>query len=58
VGLGWLSASTAAGWRAGDGSEVPQSRHGHIVCLTLCPMGLLLQGDSRAALHGEGVTAQ
>lgn len=57
MGQGLLSASTAAGQRAGDGSEVPQSRHGHIACLTLCSMGLLLQRDSCAALHGEGGAA-
>lgn len=55
MGQGLLSASVAAGWRAGDGSEVPWSRHGHITCLSLCSMGLLLQGHSCASLHGEGV---
>lgn len=57
MGQGLLSASMAAGRRAGDGSELPQSRHGHIVCLTLCSMRLLLQVDSCAALRGEGVAA-
>lgn len=38
-----LSASAASRWRAGDGSRVSRSRHGHPMCLLSCSMGPLVQ---------------